>query len=58
MSRLYRARKLLESAMLLYAREHGYLRDGEPAKMRSRDAARSGDTAAPPSEEFHHKAQS
>jgi hypothetical protein len=22
--------------MLKYAREHGYLRDGEPAKMRSR----------------------
>jgi RNA polymerase sigma-70 factor (ECF subfamily) len=55
MSRLYRARKLLESAMLLYAREHGYLRDGEPAKMRSRG---SGDPANPPGEEFHHKAQS
>ena len=37
MSRLYRGRKLLETAMLDYAREHGYLRDGEPAKMRSRD---------------------
>jgi hypothetical protein len=26
----------MELAMLKYAREHGYLRDGEPAKMRSR----------------------
>ncbi|HVS02267.1 MAG TPA: sigma-70 family RNA polymerase sigma factor [Thermoanaerobaculia bacterium] len=38
MSRLYRGRRLLESALLKYAREHGYLRDGEPAKMRSRRA--------------------
>jgi len=37
MSRLYRGRKLMEAAMLEYAREHGYLRSGEPAKMRSRD---------------------
>jgi RNA polymerase sigma-70 factor (ECF subfamily) len=36
MSRLYRGRRLMEQAMLKYAREHGYLRDGEPAKMRSR----------------------
>ncbi len=36
MSRLYRGRKLLEVAMLKYAHEHGYLRSGEPAKMRSR----------------------
>ena len=36
MSRLYRGRKLLEEAMLRYAREHGYLRGGEPSKMRSR----------------------
>ena len=35
MSRLYRGRKLLESEMLRYAREHGYLRNGEPSKMRS-----------------------
>ena len=35
MSRLYRGRKLLESAMLTYAKEHGYLRSGEPSKMRS-----------------------
>jgi RNA polymerase sigma-70 factor (ECF subfamily) len=36
MSRLYRGRRMLERAMLEYAREHGYLRSGEPAKMRSR----------------------
>ncbi len=36
MSRLYRGRKLLEAAMLEYATEHGYLRDREPSKMRSR----------------------
>ncbi|HEV8582637.1 MAG TPA: sigma-70 family RNA polymerase sigma factor [Thermoanaerobaculia bacterium] len=37
MSRLYRGRRLLEAAMLEFAREHGYLRDErEPAKMRSR----------------------
>ncbi len=38
MSRLYRGRRLLEAAMLHYAREHGYLRAGEPTKMRSRRA--------------------
>ncbi len=36
MSRLYRGRKLMEKAMLEYAQEHGYLRSGEPSKMRSR----------------------
>ena len=36
MSRLYRGRRLLEAAMLEFAREHGYLREGEPVKMRSR----------------------
>lgn len=37
MSRLYRGRRLLEEEMLRYAREHGYLKNGEPpAKMRSR----------------------
>jgi RNA polymerase sigma-70 factor (ECF subfamily) len=36
MSRLYRGRKLLEEEMLRYAREHGYLRDRRPSKMRSR----------------------
>ena len=43
MSRLYRGRKQLESAMLDYARDRGYLRSGEPAKMRSRD---NGDGAS------------
>ncbi|MGH9362248.1 MAG: sigma-70 family RNA polymerase sigma factor, partial [Thermoanaerobaculia bacterium] len=39
MSRLYRGRRLLEAAMLDFAREHGYLREGvEPVKMRSRKA--------------------
>src|SRR5688500_6828349 len=36
MSRLYRGRRLMETAMLEFARDHGYLRDGEPTKMRSR----------------------
>ena len=36
MSRLYRGRKLLEEAMLRYAREHGYLRDVEPNLLRTR----------------------
>ncbi len=36
MSRLYRGRRLLEAAMLTYAKDHGYLREGEPTKMRSR----------------------
>jgi len=36
MSRLYRGRRLMESTMLTYAREHGYLHSGDaPAKMRS-----------------------
>jgi len=37
MSRLYRARRRLEDEMLKYAREHGYIRTGDPAKMRSRE---------------------
>ncbi|MEM1248590.1 MAG: sigma-70 family RNA polymerase sigma factor [Acidobacteriota bacterium] len=42
MSRLYRGRRLLESVMLKYAREHGYLGAEElPAKMRSRKRATS-----------------
>ena len=37
MSRLYRGRRLLEDAMLTYARAHGYLgEEEEPTKMRSR----------------------
>ncbi len=37
MSRLYRARRKLEEQMLRYAQEHGYIRERDPAKMRSRD---------------------
>jgi RNA polymerase sigma-70 factor (ECF subfamily) len=44
MSRLYRARRLLESAMLTYAKNHGYLRGGAPTKMRSK----RGKSAATP----------
>ncbi|MFW6012179.1 MAG: sigma-70 family RNA polymerase sigma factor [bacterium] len=37
MSRLYRGRRLLEEAMLDYARDHGYIgKEEEPTKMRSR----------------------
>ena len=44
MSRLYRGRKLLEAAMLSYAREHGYLSaEGRPARMRSSSGAESAD---------------
>jgi RNA polymerase sigma-70 factor (ECF subfamily) len=43
MSRLYRGRKLMEEAMLEYAQEHGYIRSGEPSKMRSRrDSSQAG----------------
>jgi RNA polymerase sigma-70 factor (ECF subfamily) len=54
MSRLYRGRKLLEAAMLRYARDHGYLRDGSPSKMRSR---KKGDADAD-DEEYRQKARS
>lgn len=36
MSRLYRGRKLLEKVLLKFARQHGYIRGGEPTKMRTR----------------------
>ncbi len=36
MSRLYRGRRKLESTLLDYAREYGYLREREPVKMRTR----------------------
>ncbi len=52
MSRLYRGRRLLEAEMLSYAREHGYLRSGSPAKMRSRDGE-----ATPSGEEYRGRAK-
>jgi len=45
MSRLYRGRRRLEEAMLRYAREHGYIREGQPVKMRSRSDSQDGDSA-------------
>ena len=41
MSRLYRGRRLMEASMLDFAREHGYLREREPLKMRSKGLARA-----------------
>ncbi len=41
MSRLYRGRKLLEKALLKYARKHGYIRGAEPTKMRTRPRPQS-----------------
>ena len=41
MSRLYRGRRLMEASMLEFAREHGYLREREPLKMRSKGLARA-----------------
>jgi RNA polymerase sigma-70 factor, ECF subfamily len=41
MSRLYRGRRLLEDALLKFARDHGYIREGEPVKMRSRRGAKA-----------------
>ncbi|HVR10384.1 MAG TPA: sigma-70 family RNA polymerase sigma factor [Thermoanaerobaculia bacterium] len=40
MSRLYRGRRLMEASMLEFAREHGYLREREPVKMRSKSGVR------------------
>ena len=34
MSRLYRGRKLLEKALMRYAKSHGYIRGGPPARTR------------------------
>ena len=42
MSRLYRGRKLLEKALLKYARQHGYIRGAEPNKMRTRPKSPRG----------------
>jgi RNA polymerase sigma-70 factor (ECF subfamily) len=50
MSRLYRGRRQLEDELLRYAKEHGYLRSGEPQKMRSRGGRaerRSGEPEIP-----------
>lgn len=38
MSRLYRGRKLLERALLRYARSHGYLRGAAPSRTRLKNA--------------------
>ncbi|MCP4663283.1 MAG: sigma-70 family RNA polymerase sigma factor, partial [bacterium] len=35
MSRLYRGRRLLEKGLLEYAHDHGYMRAGAPARMRT-----------------------
>ncbi len=45
MSRLYRGRKLMEEAMLRYAREHGYLRgEDQPARSRRGREGKGGST--------------
>src|SRR5687768_4084565 len=52
MSRLYRGRKMLERTLLEYARKYGYIRTGEPAKMRSRkDEAKAAAKKKGPAEE-------
>lgn len=51
MSRLYRGRRRLEEAMLRFARDHGYIREGGPAKMRSKDLLDS-DEGSEESKEF------
>ena len=56
MSRLYRGRRLLEQAMLQYARTYGYLRTGEPSKMRSRAADAPSSSTAVAAEEFPKQA--
>ena len=59
MSRLYRGRKLLEAGMLEYAREHGYLREGEPSKMRSKgDDQQDEDVEDRESKEYSRDAES
>jgi len=59
MSRLYRGRKMLEAAMLEYAQDHGYLRSGEPTKMRSRRGHRPKASKEPTqATEFPQKATS
>ena len=59
MSRLYRGRKLLEVGMLEYAREHGYLRAGEPSKMRSKGENKAvNDSNTKDDEEYSRKTSS
>ncbi len=58
MSRLYRGRRLLEAAMLRYAREYGYLRSGDqPTKMRSRVVEESKAATPASDTEFSEPAQ-
>jgi RNA polymerase sigma-70 factor (ECF subfamily) len=57
MSRLYRGRKMLERTLLEYARKYGYIRSGEPAKMRSRkdEVKKKKPDASQPDEEVEEK---
>jgi RNA polymerase sigma-70 factor (ECF subfamily) len=57
MSRLYRGRKMLERTLLEYARKYGYIRSGEPAKMRSRkdEVKKKKPEAGQPEEEVEEK---
>lgn len=53
MSRLYRGRRMLEEAMLRYARSRGYLRaDERPARWRGEEPVAEEPPAAKPSGEF------
>jgi len=51
MSRLYRGRKMLERTLLEYAKKYGYIRSGEPAKMRSRKDEAKPKKKAPSADE-------
>ena len=57
MSRLYRGRKMLERTLLEYARKYGYIRSGEPTKMRSRkdEVKKKKPDAAQPEDEVEEK---
>lgn len=46
MSRLYRGRKLLEKALLGYARRYGYMRNIEPQRLRTRELQAPGERGA------------
>lgn len=56
MSRLYRGRKMLERTLLEYARKYGYIRHGEPAKMRSRKEETKKKKPAQPADEAEEPA--